>query len=205
MRRMLSILLLFVFAISAGADVRPTASRREGKLVIVAIGDVDKEYLEILQEPLEKQFNLKSEIGTPIGKDAIQSLYDANRRQYHGGKLLELVQKSYIPKDATKFLGVMQDDLYDTNLNFIFGIAIADKTAIFSFARLKEGTKGGPKENETLKKRMLTEATHELGHTYKLGHCKNRKCVMFFSVKLADSDEKGVQFCEKCAKQAHLK
>ncbi|HKZ85579.1 MAG TPA: hypothetical protein VJ793_18230 [Anaerolineae bacterium] len=47
--------------------------------------------------------------------------------------------------------------------------------------------------------RAAKEAVHELGHTYALEHCRDRRCVMTFSNSLADTDYKGRQFCARCA------
>lgn len=58
-----------------------------------------------------------------------------------------------------------------------------------------------PRDQGLFHKRVLTEAVHELGHTYGLGHCKNLRCVMFFSNSLVDTDRKGPEFCPDCKKQ----
>ena len=49
---------------------------------------------------------------------------------------------------------------------------------------------------------MATEAIHELGHTYGLGHCADPRCVMWFSNTLSETDRKGTEFC--LAHQAEL-
>jgi archaemetzincin len=36
-----------------------------------------------------------------------------------------------------------------------------------------------------------------LGHSFGFEHCPNRKCVMFFSSSVRDTDNKGFQFCER--------
>ena len=46
--------------------------------------------------------------------------------------------------------------------------------------------------------RAVKEAVHELGHTCGLGHCRNPRCVMFFSNTLHDTDVKGPGFCTAC-------
>ena len=58
-----------------------------------------------------------------------------------------------------------------------------------------------PRDQGLFHKRGLTEAVHELGHTYGLGHCRNPRCVMFFSNSLVDTDRKGPEFCPDCKKQ----
>ena len=48
--------------------------------------------------------------------------------------------------------------------------------------------------------RILKEAIHELGHTFSLKHCQNKKCVMCFSNNIEEVDIKKSEFCEDCEK-----
>ncbi|MBD3192822.1 MAG: archaemetzincin family Zn-dependent metalloprotease [Candidatus Heimdallarchaeota archaeon] len=92
-------------------------------------------------------------------------------------------------------LGLINDDLYVPELNFVFGVANRLKqAAIISFYRLQT------KNSQLFLKRILTEAVHELGHLFSLNHCHNPDCVMFFSNSLIDTDRKGFYFCPRCSK-----
>jgi len=82
-------------------------------------------------------------------------------------------------------------------LNFVFGEATT-KAAVISLTRLRQSFYKLPEDREIFRKRVLTEAVHELGHTYRLGHCENPRCVMFFSNSLTDTDRKGFEFCLSC-------
>lgn len=44
-------------------------------------------------------------------------------------------------------------------------------------------------------RRAATEAIHELGHAYGLGHCREPHCVMWLSNTLAERDQKGTSSC----------
>jgi archaemetzincin len=104
-------------------------------------------------------------------------------------------EKEYTPFE--KILGIVDHDLYVPQLNYVFGEA-SQKAAVISFTRLRQELYDLPKNQSLFYKRALTEAVHELGHTYGLGHCDNSRCVMFFSNGLIDTDRKGSEFCSKC-------
>ena len=46
--------------------------------------------------------------------------------------------------------------------------------------------------------RIAKETIHELGHYFGLFHCNNKRCVMYFSNSLYDTDFKNRTFCKKC-------
>jgi hypothetical protein len=78
--------------------------------------------------------------------------------------------------DWSRLLGIADADLYTSNLNFVFGEADAYRAvAVFSIARLHTA------DRERFIHRAATEAIHELGHTYGLRHCRDTRCVMWFS------------------------
>lgn len=84
-------------------------------------------------------------------------------------------------------------------LNFVFGLADrATARAIIALPRLRQSFYGLPDDIALFRERAIKEAVHELGHTFGLGHCRDRRCVMAFSNSLADTDRKGQEFCERC-------
>jgi archaemetzincin len=123
--------------------------------------------------------------------------YNKKRNQYLSTALLKTLmeQKEYMAYG--KVLGVVDQDLYVPELNFVFGEA-GQKAAVISLTRLRQEFYRLPQDQKLFYKRALTEAVHELGHTYGLGHCRNPQCVMFFSNSLMDTDRKGPEFCMGC-------
>jgi archaemetzincin len=51
---------------------------------------------------------------------------------------------------------------------------------------------------EAFHHRMVKEAIHELGHTFKLHHCPDNTCIMHYSRTVEDVDLKSKQFCRYC-------
>ncbi|MFQ5892300.1 MAG: hypothetical protein ACE5HW_05855 [Candidatus Methanofastidiosia archaeon] len=77
----------------------------------------------------------------------------------------------------------------------LFGQAEREDTCcVVSLHRLKRGA-----NKFLLKERLVKECLHELGHTYGLRHCFDRRCPMNFSNIPREIDEKGKEFCKSCA------
>lgn len=164
-------------------------------ILLVAIGEVMQEVLGKLKPGLKERFSREVETGRNLPEPAFA--YDRKRNQYLSTLILKAVehQEEYLPYE--RVLGVADRDLFVPDLNFVFGIA-GERVAIISLARLRQEFYGLPKDEALFERRVLTEAVHELGHTYGLGHCKNPRCVMFFSNSLVDTDHKGPDFCRMC-------
>ncbi|MEW6162013.1 MAG: archaemetzincin family Zn-dependent metalloprotease [Nitrospirota bacterium] len=164
-------------------------------IVLVPVGEVNKEAIERLKNHLGKIFNKKVFIGKAMPEP--DYAFDKKRNQYLSTAILNTLIKQKGYNAYEKVLGVVDHDLYVPRLNFVFGEA-SEKVAVISLTRLRQGFYSLPEDKELFNKRALTEAVHELGHTYGLGHCNNPRCVMFFSNTLADTDRKGYEFCPAC-------
>jgi archaemetzincin len=97
-------------------------------------------------------------------------------------------------------LGVTSRDVYAEGLDFAFGLAdSAGLAAVISFFRLRLRV-----DEATFRARALKEAIHQLGHTFGLGHCGNRRCVMYAETSPEDIDRKSNRLCETCLVRASL-
>ncbi len=161
-------------------------------------GALVKDVLLELRLALASAFD--AEIIAVQGIPLPSSAYAARRRQYHSTPILQQLARVK-PRHAERLLGVADVDLYVPELNFVFGEADVHRgVAVFSLARLH--TDGSDQSARALfLKRAATEAIHELGHTYRLDHCANPRCVMWFSNTLAEIDRKGVALCADHASQ----
>jgi archaemetzincin len=164
-------------------------------ILLVPLGEVDKKVMERLPVDLSNIFNEQVEVGQ--GMPHPDYAYNKKRNQYLSTALLKTLmeQKEYMAYG--KVLGVVDQDLYVPELNFVFGEA-GQRAAVISLTRLRQEFYRLPQDQNLFYKRALTEAVHELGHTNGLGHCRSPQCVMFFSNSLMDTDRKGQNFCLEC-------
>jgi archaemetzincin len=162
-------------------------------IAVMSIGDVPPADLEELVPTLRETFGQTVVIAPPLPLPP--DARDAARGQYRAEVLLDALSAARDPA-WDKLLGVAAVDLYAPELNFVFGQADRSRgVAVFSTARL------GSSDPARALARAATEAVHELGHAYGLSHCDDRRCVMWFSNTLAESDQKGRRFCARHARE----
>ena len=171
---------------------------------VQGIGDVEQRFLVKLKKNLE--WILKDFINAvDISQNSIplyDSEYDSIRRQYDASRILVRLKEIFQKSDQISILGVIDEDIYSHFNNYVFGVAekqFLNSTgiALVSITRLKEEFYRRPEDDALLELRTLKEAFHELGHTFGLKHCENH-CIMRYSKRLANTDEKPPLLCESC-------
>jgi archaemetzincin len=175
------------------------------KVTLKPIGLVDVRVLEHLRTNL-------AGFGTLVVADPAPlpvARYDTGRDQYRATDLFE----TCLPEPGDRVLGVTDADLYEGELESVFGYAqIGGRVAVISLARLQSRPRGDRAQPTILRRRAVVrrqrfldrcvkEAVHELGHTLGLAHdTRDPECVMYYSERLADTDRKGPDFCPECAR-----
>jgi archaemetzincin len=159
-------------------------------LTLLSCGAVEDEELKDLARALTAKGMLVTIAkARPVPPEAFKS----RRQQYRADEFLKAARNE--PGD--RVLVVTNCDLYTGDLNFVFGLADSfGKRAVISLFRLRTGA-----NVETLPRRAVKEAVHELGHMFGLSHCANSRCVMYFSNSLGDTDRKGTDRCKVCEKK----
>ena len=172
---------------------------KERCIYLVPIGDIDKSYFFRLCNDLKFRFKLKCFIKPSLVSP--DYAYNLKRRQYLASKILNELKKIKVD-NINKVLGITDVDLYARGLNFVFGQAeLGGRNCLISVIRLDPKFYGYKYNENLFYDRILKEAVHELGHTFGLRHCDDRKCVMVFSNSLLDTDYKSSNFCERHQKQ----
>ncbi len=177
---------------------RAQERNRVMSILLVPVGQIDGKVLEMLQDDLSKIFARKVLIGK--GKPLPDYAFNKKRNQHLSTAILKVIMEEREYMTYEKVLGIVDQDLYVPELNFVFGEA-GQKAAVVSLTRLRQEFYRLPQDHNLFYKRTLTEAVHELGHTFGLGHCRNPRCVMFFSNSLLDTDRKGFEFCVECRRK----
>lgn len=139
---------------------------------------------------------IASRFGASVSLACMELYRDAfvpERKQYDAAILLDSFCWEV---KADKALGITSEDLFIPGLNFVFGLA-RDRCCVLSYARLAPSYYGFS-DDGLFKERVIKEAFHELGHTFGLKHCQDKRCVMTFSNSIAGVDEKSREFCSEC-------
>ncbi|WP_346766009.1 archaemetzincin family Zn-dependent metalloprotease [Thermococcus sp. M39] len=170
----------------------PIIARKVEKEVVSAIADYVGQFYS--------KFGLGVTVLPKINIRRFSVGYNDVRRQFLGRVFLPVLGMIRNEFRVKAILGITDVDLYEGELNFIFGLADSySKAAIISLYRLRPETYGEMNEG-LLKDRAIKEAMHELGHVFGLEHCPNPKCVMHFSNSIIDTDFKNKDYCSICLK-----
>ncbi len=119
--------------------------------------------------------------------------FDHTRDQYMVQTILDNL--SYKHSGGDFVIGLTDVDLFKKGYNFVYGGShLLHGVSIISILRLKD------EDQQVFRKRVVTEAVHEIGHLLGLLHCRDETCVMFDPQSMADIDSKSYEFCDKCKK-----
>lgn len=165
-------------------------------ILVIPIGIIDPDILDhivrVLRETFQRETVLDNSASMP------DKTYNTLRAQYNSTKILKKLE-ALKPEEYELLLGVVDEDLYVPELNFVFGEAdVLAQVAVIALPRLRQEFYGLDPDRELFLLRASKEAIHELGHTCGLDHCSDTKCIMHFSNSLRDTDRKEPRFCTTC-------
>jgi archaemetzincin len=166
-------------------------------VTICGVGLVDKSILEYLAECIESRYGLTCKISS--GMENPEYAYNKIRDQYNSKLILKHLLRQ-CSNDTLRFIGVTSVDLYVPILEFVFGLAqIEGQCSIVSLHRLYPKFYNRPPNPDLVLIRLLKTSLHELGHTFGITHCRDRRCVMYSSTRIEHTDFKHPDFCLTCS------
>ena len=170
-------------------------SQREHSILISPVGELSTELIEAAAGKIRQVFGFSTET-SPILQDLSFAL-DENRNQYHSTAILDRLAANTF-SHTIRVLAIAQVDLFIPILTHVYGEAqLGGKACIVSTIRLNEGH-SALNTQEPFFSRIIKEAIHELGHTFKLRHCREHTCLMHYCRNENDVDRKSDQLCRYC-------
>jgi archaemetzincin len=171
------------------------SSRTEHIILIAPVGELSGALVEALSREIKRIFGFATETRALL--QDLSFALDTNRNQYHSTRILAQLS-ARMPPNAEKVLGIAQVDLFIPILTHVYGEAqLGGKACIVSTFRLNEGHSGMTIQKKYVD-RIVKEAIHELGHTFKLRHCPDHTCIMHYCRNEQDVDRKSDQLCRYC-------
>jgi archaemetzincin len=166
------------------------------RVAVAPFGPAPGAVLSAMEGALGEAFRL------PVQRlDAIEEpahAFSPARGQWSSVAFLETLL-ARLPPGVSRFLGVTERDLFVPVLSFVYGQAqLGGKVAVVSLARLRPEFHGLQEAPAVLARRAATESVHEVGHTFGLVHCLDRRCPMSLSIDLPDLDGKTETPCAAC-------
>ena len=165
-------------------------------VTICSVGSVDEGILDHIAKCISIRCGLSCRVSSRMENP--RYAYNDTRCQYNSKLILKrLLQQS--SSDTLRLMGVTAVDLYVPILKFVFGLAQIDgKCSIISLHRLYPRFYEQPSNPDLFLSRVEKTALHEFGHTFGITHCRDRRCVMFSSTRIEDTDFKCAEFCPTC-------
>ncbi len=166
-----------------------------GTILISPAPDVDQAIADAVAAEIRRVFDCPVAVAPAL--DDISFALDPDRGQYHSTPINDMLDAS-TPPEFLKVIAITRVDLFIPILTHVYGEAqLGGRACIVSLHRLGEGLSADA-DNPAYMGRVIKEAAHELGHTFKLLHCKDKACIMHYCRKIGDVDRKSGDLCRYC-------
>ena len=171
------------------------SSPLENSILISPIRIYNEELLKEISDAVHRSFGYPVSISSII--DDISFAYYPGRSQYNSTAIIEKISE-LSPPGVLKVIAVTRVDLFIPIFTYVYGEAQLGGSACIVSSHRLEDSPGISYESKNVRKRIAKEAIHELGHTFKIRHCKDPRCIMHFCRSLEDVDMKSERMCRYC-------
>lgn len=175
----------------------------EEHIFIVPAGVVDQNTLKAIKTRLPALLSATTRVEIKAAEKIPEEAYNPARKQYDAVKLLDYISGRITIATTTETVLIIVDvDLYTPESEFVFGYADPKKVmCVLSLFRLRNEFYGMKPDRRLFIDRVMKEALHTLGGAWGLAGCSNKKCAMYLSSTLPDTDGKRDLFCHDCRKR----
>jgi archaemetzincin len=178
--------------------IQPSLYPEKNRVIAVQpLGHVDEKTVTLIKNGILKVYN--ADVVILKEKPLLTAACYKPRRRYRADKLLRYLEE-ITPDKYTKVVGITRQDISTTRGKFydwgIFGLgSVGGKSCVVSTFRLRRG-KGGRMK---FTRRLVKVVNHELGHTFGLGHCPVKNCLMQDARgTIVTVDNETGEFCAQC-------
>ena len=169
--------------------------KNQNTVVISPAGVPDRDLIAGISREITLIFGYPTRT-EPLLKD-LEFALDSGRDQYHSTEILERLAR-VAARGIFKIVAVVDVDLFIPILTHVYGEAqLGGRACVVSTYRLRQSTPFASGE-EAYRQRITKEAVHELGHTFRLRHCKDPSCIMHYCRRVEDVDRKSNRLCRYC-------
>jgi len=164
-----------------------------------------RQYAEVFfQVParIEKAIPIEVPGGVMFKPVPIGSRHGSYDKQYDGDKINDLILAKRIPEDALVYIGVTMEDLFSSDMTFVFGVAtLAKRVGVYSLSRFYPefwGLPAQPGDDVKALRRACKLLNHESGHMFGITHCVFYRCSINGSNSLTETDAAPIHECPVC-------
>jgi archaemetzincin len=200
---------------AAKARVYPTLKRYT--LVLQPLGKFSRSetrLLTILKDYAEVFFQLPARVAPPLelkladknSRLARTISIDRFRRQteFDGDIVLDEILEKKLPEDAVICVGITAEPLFSGHQR-ILGLASLDKrVAVCSLFRSLQSVRRDAADDPQTIRRLCRLFSHEVAHSFGLGHCVFFRCAMNGCNNLAEADTTPMHLCPVCSQKLCL-
>lgn len=149
--------------------------------------------------------SLKRNLATlAAGLDAPQDVrrfLTRTRMQYNNevqlNNFIQEVRWRYEEEPNTVYLGITDEDIYDGDVNYVFGSTFVNY-GIVSYRRFSADFTGEGENRQRLTTRLYKQALSSVNFMFGIPRCNASYCVRAYPHNLAEHDEKTLELCDLC-------
>lgn len=167
----------------------------QGRVIVIPLGPVDQVAVRVAAANIQAVLDLPTDLADPWPVPDYALI--PSRKQYNAAPIIaELIRGFDRP---VLRVGLTHQDLCLPFLTHVFGEAqVGGLAAVVSLFRLAREKSGITPPRAQVYERLSKVLLHEIGHLLNLSHCRNRQCLMSFSLGLEQLDQLSLTFCSVC-------